>query len=577
MNTNTEPNLIEHMLSILGARENGDLNKHFAHSGVTSKEGYLETAEQLKAFIDEIPGGFLIYRAGGDEEIIFANRALLRIFACDNFAQFMKHTGGSFRGIVHPDDFDAVEASIYEQIKNSCDNLDYVEYRITDADGNTRWVEDYGHYVRSEAAGDIFYVFISDATEKMLRKLKKEVSQEIEQKKLLEQALKNANLAFVAKNAFLSNMSHDLRTPLNAIFGFATLAEKNINNPQVAAGYLDKIREAGNNILELIERVLELSYMETQDFRITEAPCDLREIAYGVYTSLLTQAKTKQIKFIRSLSEVKHLTVFADTDKLRGILKHIAHNAIKYTPKGGNVTIKISEEQKAQSEFSTYRFEVSDDGIGISENALERIFEPFERENNTTHCGEYGSGLGLTIAKHLTEMLGGNITVKSEPSKGSVFTVTIAMRVQEQERDTAIESEDPESVAAIEGKKILLVEDNEINLEIETEILEDLGFKVDTAVNGKFAVDAVKKAQPNEYSFILMDIQMPIMDGHEATAEIRGLPDPARASVPIIALSANALESDKRISMETGMNAHLNKPLDVPLLLKTVNKILAAS
>ena len=174
-------------------------------------------------------------------------------------------------------------------------------------------------------------------------------------------------------------------------------------------------------------------------------------------------------------------------------------------------------------------------------------------------------------------MLGGNITVKSEPSKGSVFTVTIAMRVQEQERDTAIESEDPESVAAIEGKKILLVEDNEINLEIETEILEDLGFKVDTAVNGKFAVDAVKKAQPNEYSFILMDIQMPIMDGHEATAEIRGLPDPARASVPIIALSANALESDKRISMETGMNAHLNKPLDVPLLLKTVHKILAAS
>ena len=172
-----------------------------------------------------------------------------------------------------------------------------MEYRITDADGNTRWVEDYGHYVRSEAAGDIFYVFISDATEKMLRKLKKEVSQEIEQKKLLEQALKNANLAFVAKNAFLSNMSHDLRTPLNAIFGFATLAEKNINNPQVAAGYLDKIREAGNNILELIERVLELSYMETQDFRITEAPCDLREIAYGVYTSLLTQAKTKQIKF----------------------------------------------------------------------------------------------------------------------------------------------------------------------------------------------------------------------------------------------------------------------------------------
>ena len=384
-------------------------------------------------------------------------------------------------------------------------------------------------------------------------------------------------MAGVQTCALPNYMSHDLRTPLNAIFGFATLAEKNINNPQVTAGYLDKIREAGNNILELIERVLELSYMETQDFRITEAPCDLREIAYGVYTSLLTQAKTKQIKFIRNLSEVKHLTVFADADKLRGILKHIAHNAIKYTPKGGNVTIKISEEQKAQSEFSTYRFEVSDDGIGISENALERIFEPFERENNTTHCGEYGSGLGLTIAKHLTEMLGGNVTVKSEPSKGSVFTVTIAMRVQEQERDTAIESEDPESVAAIEGKKILVVEDNEINLEIETEILEDLGFKVDTAVNGKFAVDAVKKAQPNEYSFILMDIQMPIMDGHEATAEIRGLPDPARASVPIIALSANALESDKRISMETGMNAHLNKPLDVPLLLKTVHKILAAS
>lgn len=710
MKADSDSNLLQHLLSLLHVNE--------TDAPQPAAPVQLDTAQHIKHFIDQIPGGFLIYRADGNEDIIYANNALLSIFGCDSFSEFSALTGNSFRGMVHPDDLEEVEKSIAQQIAASHDDLDYVEYRITDKSGKMHWVEDYGHFVRNERTGSIFYVFISEATEKIgnkhaneqklqsiiqeydeerklirqehlqrlevieglsvnydsilyadldnnkvlpyrlstrlerqfdkklqeknltwflddyvnvwvhpedrdfvrettspdsirgkladsptfylnyrtiqngetqylqlrmvnvgdssrvsqvvmgYRNIDEEMLSEMNQKRLLKEALKNANLAYVAKNTFLSNMSHDMRTPLNAIFGFAALARKNIADSAAAESYITKIETAGKQILALIERVLELSYIESKDFRIAEQECDLREIAFAVYSALYEQARVKKIRFIRNLSKTKHHAVYADRDKLLQILTHIGDNAVKYTPAGGDVSINVYEEQKSKSEFSSYRFEITDNGGGIAPASLERVFEPFERENSTTQCGEYGSGLGLTIAKHLTEMMGGTITAKSKVGKGSVFTVTLTLRTCAEVSETA----DEEFTMPQDwiGGKILLVDDNEINLEIETDILEDLGFKVDTAENGKIAVDKVNDSAPNEYLFILMDIQMPVMNGHKAAEAIRNLPDPVNARIPIIALSANAFESDRRASIAIGMDAHLNKPMEVKLLLKTI-------
>ncbi len=726
-NRKSEGNLIERMLSILSLYES-DSEQLEAKS---PSDGYnSEIALQIQDFIDKIPGGFLIYKADGDEEIIYANKALIKIYKCDSLAEFRKLTGNSFKGMVHPDDLEAVEKSINEQIANSIDDLDYVEYRITDKNGVVRWVEDYGHFVRTETAGNLYYVFIGDATEKITRRMSEtaallneklekerklkniikeydkerklitqehlqrlevieglsvnydsilyadlnenkilpyrlstrlerqfekklqvrdfnwfvsdyvsvwvhpedralvsemtssrsireklaenptyylnyrciqngevqyiqlrlvnvgssenisqivmgyrnideEILQQIKQKQFLEDALNNAKLAFKAKNAFLSNMSHDMRTPLNAIFGYTSLAQKNANDSHIVKEYLNKIDIASNQILDLINKVLEITYSESQDFHLNEKECNVAEVLRETIDSISAQANQKNISISVS-RQIEHADVYADKDKLLQLLSHIANNAVKYTKKHGEVRFFVSEQQKPNSEFATYKFTVEDNGIGIGKKSLKRIFEPFEREYNTTLCGVYGSGLGLTIAKHIAEMMGGTIKAQSTVGKGSVFTVTVSFRLQQK---TKAAKECENSTDELRGKTILLVEDNEINLEIETDILQDMGFCVDTAENGQIAVDKVAASRVGDYDLILMDIQMPVMDGLQATANIRKLQNPSLARIPIIALSANAFESDKRTSMEIGMDAHLTKPLNVEEFITSATTI----
>lgn len=555
MNSFEDYSLIEQMVSMLNSEE------------TSLKDGNSSAAVQIKDFIDKLPGGFLIYNADGAEDIIYANQALIKMFRCDNMNEFRKHTGNSFRGIVYREDLDAVEKSIKEQIAASHDDLDYVEYRIKGKDGIIRWVEDYGHYVRTHTMGNIFYVFISDATEKITKRNK----ELLKQKALLETALNVSKQAYIAKNSFLSNMSHDLRTPLNALFGYIELAKKNVTDVQTVEKYLDKMNYAGKQLLDLVDKVLEVSYMESKEFQINEALCNLNDVTKEVYDEVLPSAADKQIDVALEYRDVVHSEVYTDKDKLRQILSHIASNAVKYTGNGGKIRLTMEERYSASSEFATFRFVMTDTGIGIAKDSLEKIFEPFEREYNSTQSGIFGSGLGLTIAKHIIETMGGTITAESEVGKGSAFTVTLSFRLSEK-AETA--SDDEKVLNHLKGKKILLVEDNEINLEVETDILEDLGLIIDPAENGRIAVDKIKNSAPNEYLFVLMDIQMPVMDGRQATEEIRKLKDPALAGIPIFALSANALESDKQLSVKTGMDAHLTKPIDIPLLIKTVAKTL---
>ena len=679
--------LIEEMLPILVLHGEGDF---------TPEE--VESAKKFMNFVDHLPGGFLIYRADKSEEIIYANRALIRMFECDNPKEFKAYTGNSFKGVVYSEDYKDVVSSIEQQIISSDgDNLDYVEYRILTKKGNMRHVEDFGHFIHTNV-GDMYYVFITDSTDKInkrqeehlqrlevievlsldydsilyvdldadsvipyrmskrlikqfdgkmkakrygwvvedfvnswvhpddrerirtilspeyirqtlsgnrnyyenfkcvygnelqymqlrivdvknnghvsqvvigSRNVEEEFKQAIQQKTVLENALKEAKLANIAKNSFLSNISHDMRTPLNALFGYVELAKKNVVDKSTLNKYLDNISNAGKQLLDLVDKVLEISYLESKDFQLKEELCNLQDIVSEIYDEVLPDAKKKNIEFTLEQCGVEHPEVYTDTEQLKQIVLNIASNGVKYTNSGGKVKFIIEEIPSASSEFTAYRFVVQDTGIGIAPESLEKIFEPFEREFNSTHSGVFGSGLGLTIAKQIIESMGGTITANSQVGVGSTFTVNLSFKLAEK-KDTDNDTSDVEKF--IKGKKILVVEDNEINMEIATELLEDLGAVVEPAENGKIAVDKMKVAKPNEYFFVLMDIQMPVMDGWQATEGIRALEDPDIANIPIIALSANAFESDKRLSAKNGMNAHLNKPLDIPVLLHTIKK-----
>ncbi len=691
---NIEHDIIESLLSALNASE--------SRNPVLSS---LQTGLAIKNFMDQMPGGFFIYHADENEQIIYANKAMLRIFNCDTIDEFRSLTGNSFHGVVHPDDLEEVEKSIWSQIAESRHDLDYVEYRIIQKGGQIRWIEDYGHFIRSESAGDIFYVFIGDATEKRerqaaehtqrlevieglsidyesilyadldadrilpyrlssrtehmfqkiyqtseyhrffssyitswvhredqdlvtqstapeyirqklsgsqtfyinyrtvadheiqylqlriadagngsrisrivlgARRIDDEIRYEVEQKKIFEDAWNQARLANITKSTFLSNMSHDMRTPLNAITGYTALARNHIQEPGRILDALDKIDTSSEHLLRLVNHILELSRLESGTVEVMEAEYQIHTIVEELKKNILPRAKSKEISFSVDLSALTHDSVCCDSGKLLQILIYLCGNAVKYTEKKGHVLLTVSEEKEAATEYALYRFSVKDDGIGIEEKYIENIFQPFERVANTTFCGVFGTGLGLTLAKNLIEMMSGRIDVKSSPGLGSEFTVTLRLRICQEQQIPYEEAQDIVK-KLLNQKQILLVDDNELNLEIETELLQEIGLSVDTAQNGQEAVDKVAHAPSDTYALILMDIQMPVMDGHAATRAIRSLPDPTRAHIPVIALSANAFDEDQRKSMESGMNAHMAKPLDISALLELIVSILQQS
>lgn len=710
-----DPNLIEQILGTLSQVEGAE---------PTSEEDAL--LQSLLRFMDEMPGGFLIYHADRGEEIIYANRALLSIFQCQTMAEFRQLTGNTFRGVVHPDDLEEVERSIWEQI-GSQNDLDYVEYRIRRRDGAIRWIEDYGHFVQNETLGGIFYVYLLDVTERRdqrllersrlitesqenqerlqsiiddhvrerdliekeyvrqleiieglsinyesicyvdldndrihpyrlstriydlfedrlqnrpyskyyleyvgqwvhpedqalvrrvmapehvrkklsenltfffnyravvdgelqhlhlrfvnvsrvdglcqavlgCRRVDEEIRQQMDQQALLAEALAKANLAITTRNTFLSNMSHDMRTPLNAIFGFTSLAKMSLGDDKQVTEYLDQVEEASRKLLDMIEKVLDVSAMGDST-GIAETECDLKAAIQEIYDFLHPQAMEKDIDFTLDFSGLRHKDVYTDPERLRQLVLYLANNAVTYTNPGGRVSIAITEGAELPSHYAVYRLEISDTGIGISPEFVEKIFEPFSREKNSTLSGVHSIGLGLTIAKNIVDLMGGKLEVQSQVGKGSTFTAVLRFR-----QNTAAQQPvqaDPQA----DTQKLLLVEDNELNREIATELLEDLGFDIDPAENGKIAVDRISQSSPGEYDAVLMDIQMPVMDGWQASSTIRNLPDPELANIPIIALTANALDSDRQKSREAGIDAHLTKPMDLPLLLRTLENL----
>jgi len=376
----------------------------------------------------------------------------------------------------------------------------------------------------------------------------------------LEETKIAAEAASQAKTTFLNNMSHDIRTPMNAILGFTKLMMNDIENHEKMQDYIQKIDNSGEYLLSIINNVLELARIESGKESV--APLMEAEIA------------SKKLDFTIT-SDIQHPYIYADMAKNKQITMNLISNAIKYTPEGGKVHLDFSEKPSEREGYAKFVTTVSDTGIGMSPEFLEHIFDAFSRERNTTESKINGTGLGMSIVKKLVDLMGGTIEVESELGKGSKFTVTNYHKIVEQpELYLNEQKEKKPDTTILEGKRILLAEDNELNAEIATAILESNGLVVEHAADGVICVDMVCKAEPGYYDLILMDIQMPNLNGYGATQKIRMIEDKAKAGIPIIAMTANAFEEDREKAITAGMNDFVSKPIVITELLNSMQKIL---
>lgn len=528
------------------------------------------TLSTIEPILERMPGGFFIYHADGNEELLYLNSAVLRIFGCQTDEEFRELTGFTFRGMVHPDDIEEIENSIRNQIASSIYDFDYVEYRIVQKDGSIRWIADYGHFLHTEAYGDIFYVFIDDNTERM----KHYMTEQVQRQNLLESALSQAQTANIARNTFLQNMSHDIRTPLNVIIGYTELAKKHKMEQNKIENYLNQICAASEQLLSIVKASLEVTRIESGKVYLVENIVALDDLLADIECSIRPQVKAKAIHFAIDRSQVRHNVIYIDDIRMKEILFQLLDNALKYTQQGGLVQLTVIETEAKMSRYAQFVFTVEDNGRGIAQEFRKDLFQPFERERNTTKSGVLGTGLGLSVVKNLVELMDGSIEVESNVGQGSRFRIRLLLKVPEELSEENPILVDSDSSINLEGKRILLVEDNEINREIAQELLMDEGYLVETANDGSVAVEMIKNASPSYYSLVLMDIQMPVMDGYTATREIRALQDEKLARIPIIALSANAFAEDYKRSIEAGMDAHVPKPIQMEELQETIRHVL---
>ncbi len=393
-------------------------------------------------------------------------------------------------------------------------------------------------------------------------------------RRALSEAANAASQASAAKSRFLSNMSHDIRTPMNAIMGFAALAEKSLGDDEKVHDYLKKILSSGNILLGLMKDVLEMSLLESGKMVIEEAQTCLPELFRDIYTLVSDEMEEKGLDFHIDADNIKDPYVYCDGTHLKQILMNLLSNAMKFTSAGGEVSLSLSQEGHTLEGWGNYEIRVKDTGMGMSPQFLPRVFDSFEREINSTVNRIPGTGLGMSITKAIVELMSGMITVKSEKDKGTEFTVTFFFRLAESPSALELKEKQDEEFSSA-GIRILVVDDNELNREIAEEILRGCGFQVELAENGRIAVDKLSGSLPGYYDLILMDIQMPVMNGHEATKAIRRLDNPSLAGIAIVAMTANAFHEDEQAAMECGMDGFITKPIDVELLVKTLRRILS--
>ena len=395
---------------------------------------------------------------------------------------------------------------------------------------------------------------------------------DIQHEAALEKSAQEARAANEAKTRFLFNMSHDIRTPMNAIIGFSELLEKHIDEKDKVLDYTEKIRASSGFLLSLINYVLEMARIESGKAVLRKEHGDVAALMRTLEDVFEPSAQQKQLTCTYT-TDIRHTDVICDSTKVREVLLNVISNAVKYTPEGGHIAVSVKEIPSEKEGTGRYVFTVQDDGIGMSEEYLPHIFEEFTREHTSTESKVTGTGLGLPIVKALVEWMQGTINVQSRAGEGTTMTITLDFPLAEPGQEGKAESDAEQDAADLSGCRILLAEDNDLNAEIAMTILEEKGLRVERAADGALCVEMLKKHPAGYYDVILMDIQMPRMDGYQAAQLIRNLPDDRRKT-PIIAMTANAFEEDRQKALAVGMNDHLAKPINVEGLFRALRKVL---
>ena len=396
-------------------------------------------------------------------------------------------------------------------------------------------------------------------------------TQELNEK--LQIAVEKAESANRAKSTFLFNMSHDIRTPMNAIIGYADLAARHSDEPVKLEKYMENIQVCGQNLLMLLNNVLDLARIENDKTEMEYSVSDVEKDFRNCIAMFRNQADSKG-QTLTVTTHLLHPYIYADVPHLTEVSTNLVSNAVKYTGNGGTICCDVTQKPGEKAGWCDTVITVADNGIGMSQEFQERIFEPFERERTSTVSKVEGSGIGMGIVKKLVGLMGGTVAVESKIGVGSTFTVTIPCRIALQEEAQAKREINPSNQKCLCGTRILLTEDNDLNAEIATELLQEEGCTVDRAKDGVECVDMLEKAADGTYQLILMDVQMPVMNGYDATKVIRRMDDPPKANIPIVAMTANAFSEDKQVALDAGMNDHIAKPIDMSVLVPTLRKYL---
>ena len=389
----------------------------------------------------------------------------------------------------------------------------------------------------------------------------------------LQIAVENAESANHAKSTFLFNMSHDIRTPMNAIIGYADLASRHLDDPAKLKNYMENIQVCGQNLLMLLNNVLDLARIENDKTEMEYSVSDIEKDFRNCVAMFRNQADSKG-QTLMVTTQLQYPYIYADIPHLTEICTNLVSNAVKYTGAGGTIRCDVTQKPGEKEGWCDTVITVADNGIGMSQEFQKHIFEPFERERTSTVSKVEGSGIGMGIVKKLVGLMGGTVEVESRIGVGSTFTVTIPCRIASEDETQAKRETNPSDQKCLCGTRILLTEDNDLNAEIATELLQEEGCTVDRAKDGVECVDMLEKAANGTYQLILMDIQMPVMNGYDAARKIRGLDDPQKANIPIIAMTANAFTEDRQVALDAGMNDHIAKPINMNVLVPTLRKYL---
>ena len=501
-----------------------------------------------KELLDIENCGVLAYTMPG-HKVIHMNAEALRMYGIESVEAAQRELGPLLRQVYYPD------SEVLNQLKKLRNEDDMVDYECIIGKGKANECHALAktkvvHIPTGERAVLTTFVDVSDMV-------------------MLKNALRRAEEGSRAKSSFLFAMSHDLRTPMNAIIGYAELMEAHWGEKEVTTNYLQKLKGASQFLLALIGNVLEIARIESGKETLNEAPWNLMMLEETLDILLDGEISRKQLTVNRNVN-IRHANVYCDALKIREIIMNLLSNAVKYTSEGGKIVLDIDEKPSARDGFMTLQIRVSDNGIGISKEYVPYIFDAFTRERSSSESGIIGTGLGLHIVKSFVDLMNGDISVKSEPGKGTCFTVEISCRkIPEEELQQQME-EQPENVS-LAGRRLLLAEDNGLNAEIAMTILQDADAEVELAADGKIAVDKLKDVPVGYYDAILMDIQMPNMNGYEATKAIRKLTD-ERAKIPVIAMTANAFEEDRQAALAAGMDDYVAKPVEISELFRTIMK-----